>query len=539
VATNPITSAPDTLSVFLPDQAVMNVLHMVTSVPDRTPTFTMFGNPNYFNQVATASQGHATTCPTASACVFESPAFAWNHGDVQSDITTTWFGMAGPGVSSIGRNDSVFSDHTDLRPTVLALLGLTDDYVSDGRVLMEFVAPELVPDRHQYVNLAQVYKQINAPLGKLGLATLTYANRSIMSISSNDAAYNDYLNKIGGIASTRNNLQPDLKLLTEGAIGSANVGANGADLRFKNYNVSGPYPLVDYNGHSLYDTYGGSPVHRFYQMWQQLDCDAKVAAAKPTSNPSGCQNDLFPWVEQTASSGGNGGTPPQHEGNIAMGFYNVANGDMPYFAQLANQFTINDNYHQPVMGGTYANMMMFGYADALYYADGSGNPATPDHVLALGSNPPKYFNEIENPNPQSGTNNWYTNDGYSGGSYTNCSDKTQSGVPAIVNYLAALPRPVNPNCAPNAFYLLNNYVPSYIGSGATDPVNNGPFTLPPVRNQRHIGDLLTQRKCPGRISANAGTTSKPLRALVLILARWTRSHTYTATSAIRSSTQAQ
>ena len=62
----------------------------------------------------------------------------------------------------------MFSDHTDLRPTVLALLGLTDDYVSDGRVLMEFVAPELVPDRHQYVNLAQVYKQINAPLGKLG-----------------------------------------------------------------------------------------------------------------------------------------------------------------------------------------------------------------------------------------------------------------------------------------------------------------------------------------------------------------------------------
>ena len=143
---------------------------------------------------------------SASACVFESPAFAWNHGDVQPDITTTWFGMAGPGVSSAGRNDSVFSDHTDLRPTVLALVGLTDDYVSDGRVLVEFVAPELVPDRHQYVNLAQVYKQINAPLGKVGLASLTYANRSITSVTSNDATYNDYLNKIGGIASTRNNL---------------------------------------------------------------------------------------------------------------------------------------------------------------------------------------------------------------------------------------------------------------------------------------------------------------------------------------------
>jgi hypothetical protein len=217
VASNPITGATDTLSVFLADQAVMNLLHMVTSVPDRTMNFTMFGNPNYFNQVATMSQGHGTPCPTASACVFESPAFAWNHGDVQPDITTTWFGMAGPGVSSAGRNDSVFSDHTDLRPTVLALLGLTDDYVSDGRVLMEFVAPELVPDRHQYVNLAQVYKQINAPLGKLGLASLTYANRSITSVSSNDATYNDYLNQIGGIASTRNNLAGQMISLLNGA----------------------------------------------------------------------------------------------------------------------------------------------------------------------------------------------------------------------------------------------------------------------------------------------------------------------------------
>ena len=72
-------------------------------------------------------------------------------------------------------------------------------------------------------------------------------------------------------------LSSDLPLLTEGAIGTANVGANGADLRITNYNVSGPYRLVS-NGNSLYDTYGGSPVHRFYQMWQQLDCDASVAA---------------------------------------------------------------------------------------------------------------------------------------------------------------------------------------------------------------------------------------------------------------------
>ena len=183
-------------------------------------------------------------------------------------------------------------------------------------------------------------------------------------------------------------------------------------------------------------------------------------------------------------------TPLLKEGDIAMGFYNVAKGDAPYLTQLAREYTLNDNYHQPVMGGTFANQMMFGYADALYYADGNGDPATPNQVLVPGSNPPVFVNEVENPNPAPGTNNWYTNDGYGGGSYTNCSDYNQPGVASIVNYLNAVHVP--PNCAPHAYYLLNNYVPAYIGSGGTDPINNGPFTLPPVIKQRHIGDVLSQ-----------------------------------------------
>jgi hypothetical protein len=45
--------------------------------------------------------------------------------------------MVGPGVQRLGRDDAVFSDHTDVRPTMLALLGLKDSYVHDGRVLSE------------------------------------------------------------------------------------------------------------------------------------------------------------------------------------------------------------------------------------------------------------------------------------------------------------------------------------------------------------------------------------------------------------------
>jgi phospholipase C len=284
----------------------------------------------------------------------------------------------------------------------------------------------------------------------------------------------------------------DLPLLTTGATG---IAGNSPDTRILSSSnlPNGPYPLVTVvpgeATQSLYATYGGSPVHRFYQMWQQLDCDVSKATGH---NPSGCQADLFPWVEQTVSSGSNGNpTPhPLNEGDIAMGFYNVAKGDAPYLTELARTYTLNDNYHQPVMGGTFANQMMFGYADALYYADAKGDPATPNHVLVPGSNPPVFVDEVENPNPAPGTNNWYSNDGYGGGSYTNCSDFTQPGVAPIVNYLTAIHVP--PNCAPHAYYLLNNYVPAFIGSGAQDPINNGPFTLPPVIKQQHIGDVLSQ-----------------------------------------------
>jgi phospholipase C len=294
----------------------------------------------------------------------------------------------------------------------------------------------------------------------------------------------------------------DLPLLTTGATG---IPGGSPDTRILDANSlpNGPYPLVtlpqgEDETSSLYKTYGGSPVHRFYQMWQELDCDVAKATNR---NPSGCQADLFPFVEMTISSGSNGNpTPhPLAEGDIALGFYNVAKGDAPYLTKLAREYTLNDNYHQPVMGGTFANQMMFGYADVLYYADANGDPATPNHVQVPGINPPVFVNEIENPNPAPGTNNWYSNDGYGsanfsfgvdGGSYTNCSDFTQPGVAPITNYLNAIHVP--PNCAPHAYYLLNNYVPSYIGSGATDPLNNGPFTLPPVIKQKHIGDRLSE-----------------------------------------------
>jgi len=47
-AMNPITKTTDKLTVALADPIEMGLLHMVTADPARTPSFTMFGHPDYF-----------------------------------------------------------------------------------------------------------------------------------------------------------------------------------------------------------------------------------------------------------------------------------------------------------------------------------------------------------------------------------------------------------------------------------------------------------------------------------------------------------
>ena len=56
-----------------------------------------------------------------------------------------------------------------------------------------------------------------------------------------------------------------------------------------------------------YDSYANSPVHRFYQMWQQEDCNGSYATA---TNPSGCLHDYFTWTEVTVGSSNNGKLQP-------------------------------------------------------------------------------------------------------------------------------------------------------------------------------------------------------------------------------------
>ncbi|HYZ27826.1 MAG TPA: hypothetical protein VE570_02140, partial [Thermoleophilaceae bacterium] len=115
-------------------------LHMINADPKRTPTFTMFGNPDFYFQASDPKCGDTAAHTT---CV--DPKFAYNHGDYHDDIATTWLGVVGPGVQRGNVDSDTWTDHTNVRPTMLSLLGLHDDYVQDGRVLIEGLETKATP----------------------------------------------------------------------------------------------------------------------------------------------------------------------------------------------------------------------------------------------------------------------------------------------------------------------------------------------------------------------------------------------------------
>jgi hypothetical protein len=191
------------------DKVGQKLLHMSSaSDPNRDPTFTLFGDPNFF----------FSKTPTPSPVA--GPGFAWNHGDIQPEIATTFIGMVGPGVRPIGvtQPTAFFTDHTDLRPTMMYLLGLADDYQHDGRVILEMLDPNVISGSlhahsHTLLELGQIYKQINAPFGSLAQSTLTVSTYAIESTSQGDAIYTSLENRIASWTTQRDALAAQIKQL--------------------------------------------------------------------------------------------------------------------------------------------------------------------------------------------------------------------------------------------------------------------------------------------------------------------------------------
>jgi hypothetical protein len=214
---DPITGGTNRITKALADHAEQALLHMVTSDPQRTPNFILFADPDYFFLTMGSP---VLPCTSIPSCFTQTRDHAWNHGDFQPEITHTWLGLVGPGVREKGRTGEIFSDHTKIRPKIMSLARLKDDYAHDGRVLFEVLTREALPDslrdnQDLLSRLAAAYKQIYAPVGKLGLKTLR--GISTLALKSDDATYAALEDKIVDLTKRRNEIAQKMITILENA----------------------------------------------------------------------------------------------------------------------------------------------------------------------------------------------------------------------------------------------------------------------------------------------------------------------------------
>ena len=212
---NPIVGHGVPITTALADQDEEQILHMLNADPARSPTFTLFGDPSFYFQSSCDVAGPA-------GCPSQNNSYAWNHGDIQPEIASTWQGWVGPGINRLGQTGSVWTDHTDARSTLLTLLGLGDDYTADGAAVAQIFTPRALPpsmrrDRHGYERLSAAYKQLNAPFGEFANATLTADTNAIESHSPSDATYTAMDNQLQACESARSSLVARIQSVLQAA----------------------------------------------------------------------------------------------------------------------------------------------------------------------------------------------------------------------------------------------------------------------------------------------------------------------------------
>ena len=157
-------------------------------------------------------------------------------------------------------------------------------------------------------------------------------------------------------------------------------------------------------------------------MWQQLDCS--VAARDARRTPSGCTRRPLPLGrghhrrgQQRQRAAGRLQRRVHGRRLDVDGLLQRAAGRRAVL-QVARRHVRDERQLPPVDRGRHGRQPR----RARHGRRGSGTAT----ARATRSSPPAL--EIENPDPQAGTNNWYTQDGYSGGTYSDCADETQPGV---------------------------------------------------------------------------------------------------------------
>jgi hypothetical protein len=228
-AANPYTGTTQKIGNYIADPAEEAILHMVNADPARTPTFAMFAKPDYYLYNGSA------TC--TGSCVSQVTSYAYDHGAYAAEINTNYVGFAGPGVRQLGLDGPAagqgpnsagpdsgqitvaqqhlpgpWVDETDIRPTLMYLAGLRDDYEHDGRVITQILVGRDRALRDPAVTaLGECYKQLNSSVGQFGAATLAASTKAVESSSPGDATYQHVNQVLAGLDKARDALAGRIK----------------------------------------------------------------------------------------------------------------------------------------------------------------------------------------------------------------------------------------------------------------------------------------------------------------------------------------
>jgi hypothetical protein len=246
-AANPYTGTTQKIDNYLADPTEEAILHFVNADPARTPTLAMFAKPDYYLDTGPA------TC--SGSCVTQDTGYAWDHGDYAAEINTNYVAFVGPGVRHLGLDGpaanqgttssgpdsgqiTVADDHfpgpwvdeTDIRPTIMYLTGLRDDYEHDGRVITQILSqPNQALSAPGVTGLGECYKQLNSSVGDFAAYTLQADTNAINSSSPGDQVYLRTDQALRGLEVARDRLAGQIKgELEAAAFGDQPVAHAGA-----------------------------------------------------------------------------------------------------------------------------------------------------------------------------------------------------------------------------------------------------------------------------------------------------------------------
>jgi hypothetical protein len=215
------------------DRVEQRILHMQTADPTRTPSYTMFPQPDYYFDPTFPKCGSSTDPATDCASTFAH--YAWNHGYYSPDVDITWAGIVGPGVTNKGllgpdpshgatatadgqngrptltvpgASSGLWVEEADIRPTLLSLVGLHDDYLSDGAVISGILTR---PQPGNVADLVDAYHQLNSSVGAFATDTLKADTVALASSSTSDRTFTRTETRLTQLADLRDALAGQIK----------------------------------------------------------------------------------------------------------------------------------------------------------------------------------------------------------------------------------------------------------------------------------------------------------------------------------------